>query len=111
MLTAAHSQVLRDPTSQMHSVADVAPGAAVVKPLAQLAHDEPSRKYPTSQMHSEADVAPGAAVVECSQQLTHDAVGETTSLYVLTGQVLQLGADAPTANPQSLPTPQAAVQE
>ena len=47
----------------MHSEADVAPGAAVVLPLPQLAQDEPSRKYPTSQMHSEADVAPGAAVV------------------------------------------------
>ena len=42
---------------------DVAPGAAVVKPLPQLAQDEPSRKYPTSQMHSEEDVAPAAAVV------------------------------------------------
>ena len=63
-----------------------------------------------SQMHSEADVAPGAAVVECSQQLAHCVV-EMMSLYVLTGQVMQLGADAPTANPQPLPTPQAVVQE
>ena len=31
------------PTSQTHSDADVAPGAAVV-PLPQLAQDEPSRK-------------------------------------------------------------------
>ena len=62
-------------------------------------------------MHSEADVAPGAAVVECSQQLTQDDDVEVLSLYVLTGQVMQLGVDAPTANPQPLPTPQAVVQE
>ena len=45
------------------SEADVDPVVVVVKPLPQLAQNEPSRKYPTSQMHSEAEVAPGAAVV------------------------------------------------
>ena len=60
-------------------------------------------------MHSEADVAPGAAVVPLPQ-LAHCDV-EVLSLYVLTGQVMQLGVDAPTANPQPLPTPQAVVQE
>ena len=96
------------PTSQMHSEADVAPGAAVV-PLPQLAHDEPSRKYPTSQMHSVADVAPGAAVVPPLPQLEHGDF-EVLSLYVLTGQVMQLGVNAPTSNPQPLPIPQAVVQ-
>ena len=61
-------------------------------------------------MHSEADVAPGAAVVLPVPQLAHCAV-EMMLLYVLTGQVMQLGADAPTANSQPLPTPQAVVQE
>ena len=57
--------------SQTHSVGDVAPVLVVVKPLPQLAQDEPPRKYPTSQMHSEAEVAPGAAVVPLPQ-LTQD---------------------------------------
>ena len=61
-------------------------------------------------MHSEADVAPGAAVVPLPQLAQDDDV-EVLSLYVLTGQVMQLGVDAPTANPQPLPTPQAVVQE
>ena len=61
-------------------------------------------------MHSEADVAPGAVVVPPFPQLAHCDV-DVLSLYVLTGQVMQLGADAPTANPQPLPTPQAVVQE
>ena len=61
-------------------------------------------------MHSEADVAPGAAVVLPVPQLAHGDV-EVLSLCVLTGQVMQLGVDAPTANPQPLPTPQAVVQE
>ena len=53
----------------MHSEADVAPGAAVVLPLPQLAQDEPSRKYPTSQMHSETDVDPMPAVAPiCSHR-------------------------------------------
>ena len=57
-------------------------------------------------MHSEADVAPGAAVVRPIPQLAHCDV-EMMSLYLLTGQVLQLGAAAPSANPQPLPIPQA----
>ena len=61
-------------------------------------------------MHSKADVALGAAVVLPVPQLAHCAV-EMMSLYVLTGQVMQLGVDAPTVKPQPLPTPQAVVQE
>ena len=57
-------------------------------------------------MHSEADVAPGAAVVPLPQ-LAHCDDVEMMSLYLLTGQVLQLGAAAPSANPQPLPIPQA----
>ena len=60
-------------------------------------------------MHSEADVDPGAAVVPLPQ-LAHCDV-EMLSLYVLTGQVMQLGVDAPAANSQPLPTPQTVVQE
>ena len=60
-------------------------------------------------MHSEADVAPGAVVVPPFPQLAHCDV-DVLSLYVLTGQVMQLGADAPTANPQPLPIPHSVVQ-
>ena len=62
-------------------------------------------------MHSEADVAPGAAVMRPLPQLAQDDDVEVLSLYVLTGQVMQLGVDAPTANSQPLPTPQAVLQE
>ena len=61
-------------------------------------------------MHSEADVAPGAAVVLPLPQLAQ-ADFDVLSLYVLTGQVMQLGVDAPAANSQPLPTPQAVLQE
>ena len=62
-------------------------------------------------MQSEVDVAPGATVVLPVPQLVHEAVDEMMSLYLLTGQVMQLGVDAPTANSQPLPTPQAVLQE
>ena len=55
----------------MQSAKEIDPVLVVVKPLPQLAQDEPSKKYPTSQIHSEADVAPGAAVVPLPQ-LTQD---------------------------------------
>ena len=67
------------PTSQIHSEADVAPGAAVVLPRPQLTQDEPPRKNPTSQMHSEADVDPMLAVAPIVVPGTHRAVvGFTT---------------------------------
>ena len=59
-------------------------------------------------MQSDADVDPLLVVVPLPQ-LTHCAV-EDSSEYLLTGQLIQLGVDDPSANPQPLPTPQALEQ-
>jgi len=57
-------------------------------------------------MHSDDEVDPELVVVPFPQ-LTHRAVVDETSLYMLAGQLKQLGVVAPSAKPHALPSPQA----